>query len=255
MAYLFGDEGLEALEAFVDQGTLFAFDLDGTLAPIAADPGGIRIPTAIRKALGELAGRAATAIITGRSRQDARRHLGVSPRYLIGNHGAEGLPGSEPQEAGFRRQAASWATQFDKGFPALENPGIVLENKGLSLSVHYRGAADRPAARVRVREAIGRLIPPPRVVTGKCVENLLPAEAPDKGTALLRLMCRAGCPKGLFVGDDRTDEDVFVLNGSRIFTVRVGALHGSRARFFLRGQGEILRLLRHVNSLLSIKVP
>ncbi|MDP1992017.1 MAG: hypothetical protein Q8K00_13460, partial [Syntrophales bacterium] len=97
----------------------------------------------------------------------------------------------------------------------------------------------------------GRLVPQPRVVGGKYVENLLPEEAPDKGSALLQLMRQAGCAKGFFVGDDRTDEDVFHLDGNQLFTVRVGTGMKSRARYFLRGQGEILLLLRHVNDILA----
>jgi trehalose 6-phosphate phosphatase len=251
ITYLFSDEGVASLQAFVDRDTLFAFDLDGTLAPIAADPEHIRIPVGIGETLGELAGRAEIAIITGRSRQDARRHLGIAPRFLIGNHGAEGLPGAENDEADFRAWTAAWERQMRDLLSGEEDPGIVLENKGLSLSVHYRGAVDRPAARARVRNAVGQLKPPPRVVGGKYVENLLPECAPDKGTALLTLMKRSGRSKGLFVGDDRTDEDVFDLDSPHIFTVRVGRACRSRARFFLRGQREILRFLKHLNAVLA----
>ncbi|RPJ19834.1 MAG: trehalose-phosphatase, partial [Planctomycetaceae bacterium] len=116
--------------------------------------------------------------------------------------------------------------------------------------VHYRNAKNRRLARSRVMSAVGKLVPQPRVVGGKYVENLLPAEAPDKGAALLDLMDRAGCAKGFYVGDDRTDEDVFQLEGERLFTVRVGVARGSRARYFLRDQGEILLLLSRVNKAL-----
>lgn len=250
MTYLLGDEGLAALHAFVDPATLFAFDLDGTLAPIAADPGGIRVPQAIRTALTELRDRAAVAVITGRSREDAQRHLGVVPQYLVGNHGAEGLPGWGRYEEDFRRLGGEWDRQLHRMIHDGNISGIVIENKGMSVSVHYRGARERPAARSRVLHAIGQLDPPPRVVGGKYVENLLPEEAPDKGAALLQLMSWAGCAKGLFVGDDRTDEDVFELGWEKLFTVRVGTGKGSRARYFLRDQGEILLLLRHVNEVL-----
>jgi trehalose 6-phosphate phosphatase len=251
MTYLFSHDGLAALHDFVDPATLFAFDLDGTLAPITADPGEIRVPPAIQAALAELNKRAAMAIITGRSRKDAQRHLGVVPQYLVGNHGAEGLPGWERHEEDFRRLGGEWARQLLRTIPYGENPGIVVENKGMSVSVHYRGARNRPAVRSLVLNAVGHLIPPPRVVGGKYVENLLPEDAPDKGTALLQLMDRAGCAKGFFAGDDLTDEDVFQLAWEKLFTVRVGIGRGSRARYFLRDQGEILVLLSHVNEILA----
>ena len=251
MTYLFSDDGLAALHDFIDLATLFAFDLDGTLAPIAADPGGIRVPQDIQRALAELKERAAIAIITGRSRMDALHHLGVEPRYLVGNHGAEGLPGWERYEEDFRRLGGEWDRKLHEIIPDMANAGIVVENKGMSVSVHYRGAINRPAARSLVLNAIGHLVPQPRVVGGKYVENLLPEEAPDKGAALLQLMSRAGCAKGFFVGDDQTDEDVFQMDGGKLFTVRVGIGTRSRARYFLRGQREIPVLLRHINNTLA----
>jgi trehalose 6-phosphate phosphatase len=251
MTYLFSDAGLAALHDFIDLATLFAFDLDGTLAPIAADPGGIRVPQAIQRALAELKERAAIAIITGRSRMDALHHLGVEPRYLVGNHGAEGLPGWERYEEDFRRLGGEWERQLLRMIPDGEISGIVVENKGMSVSVHYRGTINRPAARSLVLNAIGHLVPQPRVVGGKYIENLLPEEAPDKGAALLQLMSRAGCAKGFFVGDDQTDEDVFQMDGGKLFTVRVGIGTRSRARYFLRGQREIPVLLRHINNTLA----
>jgi trehalose 6-phosphate phosphatase len=251
MTYLFSDTGLAALHDFIDTATLFAFDLDGTLAPIAANPGDIRIPQAVQTALAELKDRTEMAIITGRSRIDALHHLGVEPQYLVGNHGAEGLPGWEQYEEDFRRVAGEWERQLHRMIPTGKNPDIVVENKGMSVSVHYRGAGNRSAARSFMLDTIGRLVPQPRVVSGKYVENLLPEEAPDKGVALLQLMNRAGCAKGFFVGDDQTDEDVFQLDREEIFTVRVGIWTRSRACYFLRDQGEILLLLRHINDALA----
>jgi len=251
MTYLFDSAGLAALHDFIDPETLFAFDLDGTLAPIAADPGGILVSPAIQSALTELRGRATMAIITGRSRRDAQRHLGIVPQYLVGNHGAEGLPGWEGYEEDFRRLGGEWTKQLHKLIREEENHGIAVENKGLSVSVHYRSTGNRQAARSLVLKALGQLVPPPRVVGGKYVENLLPEEAPDKGVALLQLMSRAGCAKGFFAGDDQTDEDVFQLGWEKLFTVRVGAGRKSRARCFLRDQGEVLRLLQCINDILA----
>ena len=64
-------------------------------------------------------------------------------------------------------------------------------------------------------------------------------------------MSRSGCTKGFFVGDDLTDEDAFRLERTDLFTVRVGIGTRSRARYFLRDQGEIFLLLRHSNDALA----
>ena len=251
MIYLFSNNGLSALSDFVDPGTLFAFDLDGTLVPIMSDPAAVLLSPAVQEALAELKVRATVAIITGRSQRDAQDRLGIVPHYLVGNHGSEGLPGWEGYEEEFRRLADEWARQLHTLLPDGRMTGIRVENKGLSVSVHYRNARNRTAARSFVLSAIDRLSPCPRVVGGKHVENLLPEEAPDKGTALLQLMSRAGCAKGFFVGDDQTDEDVFQLNWANLFTVHVGSRKKSRARFFLKKQEEILLLFRHVIGILA----
>jgi trehalose 6-phosphate phosphatase len=249
--YLFSDAGLAAMYNFIGPETLFAFDLDGTLAPIAADPEGILVPEGIQKALAELKNRAPMAIITGRSRSDAQRYLHVVPQYLVGNHGAEGLPGWERNEEDFRSLGSEWERQLRQMIPDGKIAGIVVENKGSSVSIHYRSTVDRTAARSFVIDVIRRLVPQPRVVGGKYVENLLPKEAPDKGMALVQLMSRAGCAKGFFVGDDQTDEDVFQMDGENLFTVRVGNGRRSKARYFLQDQGEVLLLLRHINDALA----
>lgn len=250
-AYLFGKTAFSVLERFVDRSTLFAFDLDGTLAPIVSDPDAVGIPGAVQEELSVLAGMAPVAVITGRSRPDALRHLTAAPRYLVGNHGAEGLSEWKSREKALVRTAREWQRQLNRLIPAEARSGIVVENKGATISVHYRQAENRKTAHALIRRAAGLLVPTPRRVEGKCVENLIPEGAPDKGEALMLLMRQAGCPKAFFAGDDETDEDVFRLNHQRILAVRVGRKKDSRARFFLRKQAEVARLLREINRILG----
>lgn len=250
-AYLFGKAGLAALKNFIGPATLFAFDLDGTLAPIASDPQAIGIPDGIRKNFTRLAARASTAVITGRSRSDALAHLGAAPRYLLGNHGVEGLPGWPSRENEFVDTVNGWQEQLDVLLPLEHRQGMTVENKGVTLSIHYRQAQNRQAAHALIISAIEKLRPQPRRLDGKCVENLLPAGAPDKGAALALLMQREEFGKAFFIGDDETDENVFRLDRENIFTVRIGKTSGSRAKFHLRNQHEVARLLRTLNDLLE----
>jgi len=251
MIYLFSEAGQAALRHFIDASTLFAFDLDGTLAPIVPEPDGILIPEEIRNGLIRLNRIAPVAIITGRGRADARRHLGFKPRFLVGNHGAEGLPGKERQEKSFRDLCAAWQHQLAGLMPHAAEAGIIIENKGASLSVHYRKAKDRTAAADAVRQAIHRLEPSPKRVPGLYVENIIPDDAPHKGDALLQLMHQAGCSKALFVGDDVTDEDVFALANDSIFGIRVGCEAKSAAVYHLSGQTEFNALLSELIRLLG----
>ena len=252
-AYLFGKTALSNLTGFVDRSTLFAFDLDGTLAPIGPDPDAIGIPAAVQKEIAILGKLAQVAVITGRSRSDALRRLSILPRYLIGNHGAEGLPGWESRMQEFVRTVNEWQNQLADLLPTDDRNGIFIENKGPTLSMHYRHAADVSTARNLILRATNRLVPQPRLISGIYIENLVPKGAPDKGFAITHLMHQAGCTKGFFIGDDETDEDVFRLENENIFTIRVERIMGSRARFYLQNQQEINRLLREINRILFLR--
>jgi trehalose 6-phosphate phosphatase len=242
-AYLFSPAGLSALREFSGAGTLFAFDLDGTLAPIVPDPAAIEIAKEVRISLIRLNSLAPLAIITGRSCADARLHLGFSPRFLVGNHGAEGLPDPDTTAGTFTDLCLGWKVQLNHLLPDMAQQGIILEEKGETLALHYRQATDPKKARQKIVAAIKQLRPAPRAVSGIYVKNLTPTNAPHKGSALTRLMHLAGCQKAIFVGDDVTDEDVFSLKNRAILGIKIGESRESAACFYLNEQQEIIRLL------------
>lgn len=248
--YLLDDAGLTELRSFIDAGTLLAFDLDGTLAPIVADPSAIVIPGHIQESMARLCAMATVVILTGRGREDALSFLGFEPCMVVGNHGAEGLPGWEEREREFRELCAGWKQQLLLSLTGTSS-GIVLEDKRLSLSLHYRNAAGRGEAFTTIIEAIGALVPAPERISGKFVENVVPRGAPRKGRALLDTMRYLGTGRALYVGDDATDEDVFRLRNERIFGVRVGASSSTAADYYLKDQQEIDRVLREIIDILS----
>jgi len=251
MTYLFTSKGMAELNTFVEAATLFAFDLDGTLAPIVDDPAGIAIQDEVRQCLIQLNDITSVAVITGRSRADAMTHLGFMPRFLVGNHGAEGLPGEETAGQDFTGLCQEWKSQLESILPDMPARGIMLEAKGESIALHYRQAIDKIKAQVSILAAIACLTPPPRVVSGIYVENIAPQNAPDKGEALEALMAHMGCSRAVFVGDDVTDEDVFRLRNPAILGVRVGKNLKSTAGYYLQGQHEVDLLLREIISLLK----
>jgi trehalose 6-phosphate phosphatase len=251
MTYLFTAKGRDALHAFVDPATLYTFDLDGTLAPIVSEPSGIAIPEEVRQCLIQLNRLVPVAVITGRARADALTHLGFTPRFLVGNHGAEGLPGAAATARDFAQICQEWKAQLIWMLPDMDSLGIDLEEKGQTLALHYRRAADQVAAQEELLAAIDRLQPAPRVVSGIFVKNLAPANAPHKGTALETLMKHLECQHAIFVGDDVTDEDVFKLRNPSILGIRIGSSEDSAARFYLRGQHELIRLLQEMIVILT----
>ena len=97
-----------------------------------------------------------------------------------------------------------------------------------------------------ILRAVDRLNPAPRQIPRKCVENVLPPDASNKGDALLRIMALAGASRAVFVGDDDTDEDVFRMRNDRILGIRVGNGFSSHAAFFLSNQKKISRLLEEM---------
>jgi trehalose 6-phosphate phosphatase len=165
--------------------------------------------------------------------------LGDAPvRYVVGDHGADaGAPRPE-----FRREMAGIVEELRR---ALERrPGIEIENKGMSLAIHYRMARDPGRAREQIDASLVRLVPRVRLVPGKCVVNVVPAEAPHKGDALAQLLHAEHAEQSLYVGDDDTDEDVFRLAPpDRPLTVRIRVSRRSRAEYFVREQREVDDLL------------
>ena len=251
MIRLLSDIGLADLRSFVSTDTLFAFDLDGTLAPIVAEPSAILVPGDVQELMKRLSALAVTAVITGRARKDALAYLGFEPRYLVGNHGAEGLPGRVGEDRELFGMVEGWEQQLS----LLLNPEVrqatFFESKGSTLSLHYRHAADPQAVHAALLAAISRLEPAPRRIGGKFVENLIPRGAPHKGDALLFLLDCSGCGTALFAGDDETDEDLFRLDDPRIFPVCVGLERPTAARYALEGQQEMALLLRELVTILK----
>ncbi len=240
-------QGRQQLDAFAVQGLLCAFDFDGTLAPIVERPDEARLPESTRDQLLALRAHAPVAIITGRALADIRARLGFAPDLLVGNHGLEGLPGQRAlaAEAYHRRVCRQWREQLAQLLAEkYPDPGVQIEDKAHSLSVHYRHVRDPDRAPAVLAPLLAGLEPPPRLVGGKSVFNLMPAGAGNKGTALEQLIDETDARGALFVGDDVTDEDAFRVTQRPVLTVRIEASEGSAARYFLNDIGEMAQLLQ-----------
>ncbi len=255
MIDLFGTAGLEALVRLSRRPTLYAFDFDGTLAPIVDRPEDARAAPTTMQRLSRLGALVPTALVSGRSVDDLRRRIAFTPLHLIGNHGAEGIPDrlhDSPADAvsahggadAHRDVVLGWLSQWSAAREQeAADDGIVVEPKSHSLSIHYRKSSDHAAARHTIERVIERLSPRPRVIGGKCVFNLLPEGAPDKGTALRTLVHLEHCEAAFFIGDDLTDELAFVDAPASWVTVRVGRDEHSAARYCVDDQADIDRCL------------
>lgn len=234
--------GWQALCDFAVQSPLCLFDFDGTLAPLAANPDDVWLPPAVRQQLLSLQQRVPVGIVTGRSLDDMRERLGFAPNYLIGNHGLEGVPGDRRRHDALVAACRNWQTWLAPRLAAID-PAIWLEDKRYSLSLHYLQAHDHAWAQAALAELIGQLTPAPRVIPGKCIVSLLPADRGDKGEAVRQLLRFTQRDTALYVGDDVTDEDVFRLPEPGIFSVRVGTDAVTAARWHIDDHAAISHLL------------
>lgn len=220
---------------------LLAFDFDGTLAPIVPDPPRAEMRDGTRALLRVAALLYPTAVVSGRSRADLAPRVARIPLVAtIGSHGAEA--GFGPLDLAMRRRVARWREAIRDPVEAL--PGVVVEDNGFSISIHYRHAPSRSHARRAITAAVSAL-PEARIVPGRAVVTVAPAEAPDKGKALEALLTRTGRARAVFVGDDRTDEDAF--RAQRVtLAVRVGRTGRTAAQAYLPDQAAIDELLRRL---------
>ena len=185
-------------------------DFDGTISPIVTDPAAARLAAGAAEPLAALAARlAVVAIITGRAPLDARRFIGVPGLLVVGNHGTEWL------EAGAEMPTAT--PDADRVRAALTEtlnrlgpmPGVSIEAKGLSATVHYRGAPDPAATRSAILADIGEPPPGVEVREGRRSVELRPAGLGDKGSATRSVIERFALRGVVVIGDDLTDLDMF----------------------------------------------
>jgi trehalose 6-phosphate phosphatase len=245
MSLPFLEHGASRLHEVVKPGMLCAFDFDGTLAPIVKDPGRACIPAAVSRRMALLAEHVRVAVISGRSVEDVAPRLDFLAEFVVGNHGIEGVPGWEDRSARYRQLCREWEQRLNLALAdrSLFEPGVWVENKICSLSVHYRLARDRAEMEKRLLQLFGALLPSARIMSGKCVFNLLPEDAPDKGMALARLCEITGAPGTIYVGDDVTDEDVFKIRRRDWLTVRIERSAESSAEFYLHHRLDMVHLL------------
>jgi trehalose 6-phosphate phosphatase len=172
-------------------------DVDGVLAPIVARPELAAVPEETRTELRRLAASyLLVACVSGRAGDDARRLVGVDGVELVGNHGLE----LDPRAAELAEEVARFR----------DETGLPVEDKGLSLSYHYREAEDEAAA-VRALEDVAERARAagldPR--WGRKVLEVRPPVEANKGTAVRALLEHSGARLGLYAGDDTTDLDAF----------------------------------------------
>jgi len=191
-------------------------DIDGTLLDLAPTPREVWVPPGLSETLNRLRDKTsgALALVSGRSLNDIDLIFAPEQFPAIGGHGAE-MRISIDSEA-----VATHAPPMDKDLKrrlaalAKLSPGILLEDKGYSLALHYRLA---PHAEKAIYEAVSMIrseLPNARieVLPGKCVCEIKQSGF-DKATGVRELMTHEPFRgrRPIFIGDDVTDESVFAI--------------------------------------------
>lgn len=191
-------------------------DLDGTLAPIVEHPEDVEIPGDLRRLLPILAGRyGLLAFISGRALNGLRGIVALRGVAYSGNHGLEvrlpdgqrlPSPDAEAHRAALRDFAAGWAPR------ELTDAGVWLEDKGATLTFHYRTASDPARAIVLLDEEVAPAARKAGLVAapGRMSLEIHPSASISKGTAAEAILeAHPEVHHVISVGDDRTDVEVW----------------------------------------------
>ena len=246
---------------------LLMSDFDGTLAPIAERPGEAVLPEKTRELLQALSHqpRVVIGIISGRALNDLRSRVGIGGITYAGNHGLEiegpGIEFVNPLAEQARPTMERLYGELSRGLSGIR--GVVIEDKRLSLSVHYRLVDEEKTGQVRslFDEVTGGMVVIGRIRTtcGKKVLEVRPAVDWDKGKAISLILDRQAKAKGegeilpIFLGDDLTDEDGFTdIDQRGGISVFVGdERDDSAARYFLESPAEVQQFLGRLLSLIE----
>ncbi len=208
------EEASDVFTGLDTRSTALLLDVDGTLIDIGPSPPEVHIPGGLLVSLErlfELTG-GALALVSGRPIVDLDRLFSPLNLPAIGGHGAEirvreaeVISGVVPLPADMRRHLAGAATP---------GSGIVVEDKGYSLALHYRNVPHHEE-RLRDHIAAGRAAFPAEateVLPGKAMFEVK-RPGVSKGDAVRELMAHPPFASRVpvFIGDDITDESVFAV--------------------------------------------
>lgn len=245
-----------------NQKTLLSCDYDGTLVPIASKPDLATPGAEVIRVLQRLSSidYLRLAVISGRTVTDLKILLPINNMIYVGNHGAD-IFNSELGHFSLLNENTVESCISEIG-SHLQNEiaflhGILLENKGTSLSLHYRLAslidakqATRSLIKIVKKNSNNGLF---RLVYGKQVIELIP-NGVSKARAIRMLLDIYSIDKTriIYFGDDTSDEEAFQNIGSNGFTVLVSPFYqASYAKFRLKSSAQVIEFLSSLSNFLE----
>ena len=231
-------------------------DYDGTIAPIKRHHNLAVLPKQTKKIIEQISRHKniKVAIVSGRSLSYIRQAVNINNLLYVANHGYQIYYKNKTWTHPFTKRTK---TILKKLIPILSKAlsftkGISIEDKGLTLSVHYRNVRRKNLN--EILKIIKNVIHPLQniiiLTTGKKVVEVRPNVQWDKGHAvlkILKLMKATNKSTIIYIGDDKTDEDAFKQLAENAFTIRVRKNKSSYAKFYVNSTSDVIKLLSFIN--------
>ncbi len=238
-------------------------DFDGTLSPFVTRPQDALISPATARALDRLHDRVSViALVSGRAVADLRSRFPRDWLVYYGNHGMDFWHEGRVETVPLAQRWVEPLQKLLKEFGEPDLPGVILENKGVTASVHYRLAQNPAEARQSLYEMLHPLCARYGLALseGQFVWEIKPPVKLTKGTAAQAVVHEYRLDSVLFLGDDLTDVDAmralkrFADDPQRdLLALSVGILHSStppeitqHADLFAEGVDDTAALLNWI---------
>ncbi len=211
----------------------FFTDVDGTISPLAATPQAAVISPRAKLLLRSLAALTHVIIISGRTLVDVRRMVGLRGVTYVGSHGlAMWIDGREELDGSVRPYVRLAQQAMQELAPLRRIGGVLFEEKGTGIAIHYRMARDGEEARASILRGIAAAGSAAHfdLLEGVRVVELRPRLGINKGTSVRSLVNRFRLEGLIYTGDDLTDIEAFeavrdLRSGGRIDGISVAARH------------------------------
>jgi len=253
-------EDLDKIAAFIKKNPIkvLMLDFDGTIASIASTPMKARLSEDMKKLLIKLnkIQKLYLVIMSGRGLEDLKSKIKIPNIIYAGNHGLEGEVFDKNHSFPIPNKISLALENILKKLHKIVNefPGILIEDKRGTISFHYRLADKQQIPKIKslfertIKSYIQKSLV--IVIPGKMVFDIRPNVNWNKGSFAKLVINQIRkqiniTPAVFFIGDDKTDEDVFrqIKNG---ITVKVGGTYETNAKYRLRNTKEVYKFLKWI---------